>query len=69
MMIQPGQSTGGKNGGETKTSRIVRLSMFSSIGLVVVVLTAWAFSAYLHPDRVVDFSSFLQLCASVIIRK
>jgi hypothetical protein len=63
------QSDPEKNGAGTKASRITQLTVFSSIGLVVVVLTAWAFSAYLHPDRVVDFSSFLQLCASVVFPK
>ena len=51
-----------------KPSRILRI-LAASLGLIVIVgLTAWAFMAYLHPDRVGDFASFITLCTSALIR-
>lgn len=51
-----------------KASRILRF-LAASFGLFLFVgLTAWAFLAYLHPDRVSDFESFLTLCTSVLVR-
>jgi hypothetical protein len=29
---------------------------------VLGALTVWAFLAYRHPDRVLDFAAFLQMC-------
>jgi|GEM_PF-3929232 len=55
-------------GSAQKPSKIVPIAAISLIVIVVVVLTAWAFSAYLHPDRVGDFASFLQMCVTVIRR-
>lgn len=31
-------------------------------------LTVWAFLAYRHPDRVLDFAAFLQMCGIPIGR-
>jgi hypothetical protein len=30
--------------------------------VAIGALTVWAFLAYTHPDRVLDFASFLQMC-------
>lgn len=31
-------------------------------------LTVWAFLAYTHPDRVLDFAAFLQMCGIPLAR-
>ena len=31
-------------------------------------LTVWAFLAYTHPDRVLDFATFLQMCGIPLAR-
>ncbi len=49
-------------------TRIWSFLALSLVGVVVVALTAWAFAAHLHPDRVGDFASFLQMCAAVLGR-
>ncbi|HWS76130.1 MAG TPA: hypothetical protein VN324_13385 [Quisquiliibacterium sp.] len=35
---------------------------------VVGALTVWAFLAYTHPDRVLDFAAFLQMCGIPLAR-
>ncbi len=35
---------------------------------LLIALTAWAFLAYTHPDRVLDFAGFLQMCGIPIGR-
>ncbi|MGH1360800.1 MAG: hypothetical protein ACRBC3_18730 [Burkholderiaceae bacterium] len=51
-----------------KPTRILRI-LASLLGLgAVVALAGWAFMARLHPDRVGDFASFLQMCATVLVR-
>lgn len=38
-------------------------------GLAVLgALTTWAFLAYLHPDRVLDFAALLQMCGIPVSR-
>jgi hypothetical protein len=55
-------------GSDQKPSKIMPITVISLIVIVVGVLTAWAFTAHLHPDRVGDFASFLQMCVTVIRR-
>ncbi len=34
----------------------------------LLTLIAWAFLARIHPDRVGDFASFLQMCTTLLTR-
>lgn len=49
-----------------KTSKILRIAAIFLLAGCLVVVTAWAFMAHLHPDRVGDFASFLQMCSAVL---
>ncbi len=43
-------------------ARIGRLLALACAASALGALTVWAFLAYRHPDRVLDFAAFLQMC-------
>ena len=50
-----------------------RRRLFEAAGValaaaVIGALTVWAFLAYTHPDRVLDFATFLQMCGVPLAR-
>ncbi|MCL4182463.1 MAG: hypothetical protein KJ011_03355 [Burkholderiaceae bacterium] len=49
-------------------SRVVRIVLFVAGAVVLGFLTTWAFLAYLHPDRVIDFATMLQMCGIPLSR-
>ena len=42
--------------------RLLRAGGWLVLATVLGFATVWAFLAYLHPDRVLDFASMLQMC-------
>ena len=44
------------------SGRLASLLAIALAAVLVGALTVWAFLAYTHPDRVLDFASFLQMC-------
>ena len=42
--------------------RLLRAGGWRALAVVLGFATVWAFLAYLHPDRVLDFASMLQMC-------
>lgn len=52
----------------TTSARLLRLAAALVAAMLVGALTVWAFLAYTHPDRVLDFAGFLQMCGIPIGR-
>jgi hypothetical protein len=42
--------------------------VWTALGALLAFVTVWAFMAYLSPDRVLDFASFLQMCGIPLSR-
>jgi hypothetical protein len=49
-------------------SLALRIALFAAGAAVLGFLTTWAFLAYLHPDRVIDFATMLQMCGIPLSR-
>lgn len=49
-------------------SLALRIALFAAGAVVLGFLTTWAFLAYLHPDRVIDFATMLQMCGIPLSR-
>ena len=48
--------------------RLLRLAAALLGAVLLGALSVWAFLAYTHPDRVLDFAGFLQMCGIPIGR-
>jgi hypothetical protein len=44
------------------SGRVATVLALALASVAIGALTVWAFLAYTHPDRVLDFASFLQMC-------
>ncbi|MCM5568955.1 hypothetical protein M6I34_00370 [Burkholderiaceae bacterium FT117] len=49
-------------------SRALRAAGWTLLAALLGFAVVWAFLAYLHPDRVLDFASMLQMCGFPIAR-
>jgi len=49
-------------------SRAARIALYLGGALALGFATTWAFLAYLNPDMVVDFATFLQMCGIPVAR-
>jgi len=49
-------------------SRGARVLLYVCAAIVMGFATTWSFLAYLEPDRVLDFATFLQMCGIPLAR-
>jgi hypothetical protein len=49
-------------------ARLLRAGGWLALAAALGFSSVWAFLAYLHPDRVLDFASMLQMCGIPISR-
>lgn len=64
------QADGGPRGAArgSAVSRGARVLLYVCAAIVLGFATTWSFLAYLEPDRVLDFATFLQMCGIALAR-